>query len=327
MDLFLDSIKLGVLPIIGKTTIRDLKNSLDKWADENGFTIFSVSVTFNDGTQLDPIVFTTNKWDRDNFEAYKSKIKAGRINITTKKMGEKEKKEEKEKERGGKGKRTIFTGMKDVDLFIAEKLDDVSAMRFLMTIPELYTEKNIAFIFGKRYPDLIRYRKEGESLKALYLRMLLYIRLLKEEFDIIYNSGNPEETYILLEEQLNGKKYFSRQDIKNLLFTAAKIGNLEIIKYFTVEPNIISAYSGKNMLEYAIEGGHLHIVKYLLENKLANASVDDLTMAISLLHLPIIKYLVEIAKVDIHYDNDEPLRLAGLIKKGPVVKYIKSLYL
>jgi hypothetical protein len=79
---------------------------------------------------------------------------------------------------------------KDILQIIAENSDDKTALAILATNKEM--NKYYHNIFRKRYPDLIQYRKENESLKKLYLRSLEVIGTLKEQFDYSYVSGNPE---------------------------------------------------------------------------------------------------------------------------------------
>jgi hypothetical protein len=81
---------------------------------------------------------------------------------------------------------------RDIYQKIASLSDDRTVLAILATNKEMNKDIYYMTIFGNRYPDLIKYRKENESIKHLYLRSLETIGILKEQFDYTYASGNPE---------------------------------------------------------------------------------------------------------------------------------------
>jgi hypothetical protein len=112
---------------------------------------------------------------------------------------------------------------KDILQKIASLSDDGTTLAILATSKEMNKDIYYLAILGKRYPDLIQYRKDNESLKKLYLRSLEVIGILKEQFDYTYVSGNPEL-------QLNIFKK-TKGRVNELLFNASKYGSLELVKY------------------------------------------------------------------------------------------------
>lgn len=52
--------------------------------------------------------------------------------------------------------------------------------------PEIY--KRIA---QKRYPDLLKFKYDGEDWRMFFLRIVKFMALLKEKFDITYDTKNP----------------------------------------------------------------------------------------------------------------------------------------
>lgn len=237
-----------------------------------------------------------------------------------------------------------LTGIKYLDLKIFAELDDISIMRYLSTNSNLYTDKNIEFIFGKRYPDLIKYRDFGENVKALYVRMLKYIGLLKEKYNFIYKSGNPVIQYEILQDRRG-------PDPLRILHDAIAIGNLELLEYAISKGAEIDAYGHLNIVKYFIQNGfvdigtetepleaaivknHLHIVKFLMENK-GNLSILDfypheingihfvINLAIEHGHTKIFKYLV--SKTEIGKENySHYLNLAMNHNRLKIVQYLK----
>lgn len=90
---------------------------------------------------------------------------------------------------------------RDIYQKIASLSDDKTALAILASIEEM-NNKYLA-IFGTRYPDLIKYRQEDESIKKLYLRMLEIIGTLKEQYKLLSNLTKlkqklnlPEDTCI-----------------------------------------------------------------------------------------------------------------------------------
>jgi hypothetical protein len=208
---------------------------------------------------------------------------------------------------------------RDIYQKIASLSDDKTALAILATNKEMNKDIYYLVIFGNRYPDLIKYRKDNESIKNLYLRSLQSIGKLKEEYGYTYVGGNPEL-------QLNIFKYGhgNRWNFNQLLFNASKDGSLELVKYaLEEEADIDFKYNDENPLIYASLNGHLEVVKYLVE-KGANIHGDHylaLKWASEQGHLEVVKYLAEHG-ADIHDDGEDALRRAIVNGHLEVVKYL-----
>jgi ankyrin repeat protein len=183
---------------------------------------------------------------------------------------------------------------KDILQKIASVSDERTALAILASNKEMNKDIYYLAVFGKRYPDLIKYRQENEPFKKLYLRTLEIIRILKTYYDYSYISRNPELQLKLFIQ--NGK------DVNNLLLNASQNGSLELVKY--------SLEKGANIhiefaLSYASQNGHLEVVKYLVEQGANIHAKDDLALREASLngHLEIVKYLVE-KEANIHAEND-----------------------
>ena len=82
-------------------------------------------------------------------------------------------------------------------------------------------------IFKRKYPLLIQFKKEDETWKNFYLKMVYYISKIKEEYDIPYISSNtydPEKIY-------NKRNRKGKYNIYNWLFyNAVRSGQIDIVK-------------------------------------------------------------------------------------------------
>jgi hypothetical protein len=155
---------------------------------------------------------------------------------------------------------------RDIYQKIAEKSDDKTALLTLSSIRQMDKDIYYGTVFGKRYPDLIKYRKENESIKHLYLRMLESIGKIKEQFNYTYVSGNAEYQFTIFQE--------SKGNVYDLLINASKYGSLELIKYALEKGANIHVYDDQ-ALRTASGEGHLEVVKYLVEQGANIHALDD----------------------------------------------------
>ena len=132
----------------------------------------------------------------------------------------------------------------------------------------------------RKYPDLIKYRKENESWKSLFVRMVYYIARLKEEYKIPYFPG------------LNIVELFSNKYANPFFLItkhAAKAGNLEIIKMLHIGPDSILF---DEALHVAVKNRHLEVVKELVRLD-PKVSLMAASTAAEYGSLDILKYIVE----------------------------------
>ncbi len=99
---------------------------------------------------------------------------------------------------------------KDVYLEIVHKMSDRDVLNMLSVNKKYNNEEFFRQILVRRYPLLIAFRKyvinrdkyKEESWKALYLRMIKYIGLLKEKYNVDYIAAynfNPKKTFYSIE--------------------------------------------------------------------------------------------------------------------------------
>ena len=115
---------------------------------------------------------------------------------------------------------------KDAYLEIAKTADDKSVVKMLSVNRKFHDDEFFKLVFEHRYPLLIKFKKDKESWKDFYLRMVMYIAKLKEEYDLDYIPSpkfNPQKFYdfvnVVNEEenwQLEAAEYLA--DVKDLQF-------------------------------------------------------------------------------------------------------------
>ena len=87
-------------------------------------------------------------------------------------------------------------GNKDVYEYISNFADDKTVINMIRANPKVFdNEKFYEKVMRKRYPLLIEFRKERETWKELYLRMVYVLAKLQEYYRIPYiptKGCNPE---------------------------------------------------------------------------------------------------------------------------------------
>ena len=151
-------------------------------------------------------------------------------------------------------------------------------------------------VLDRKYPHLIKFKKDGETWKHLYLRMIKYIALLNEKFGIPYlnlEDYDPEHFY----EWYNKSQYILYEALKVLLESGGNYEVLEILlekfieKYKDDKTTNIKT-SLDDMLINAVQSGDLKKVTILLE-KGANDYEMLLIEAAFADHLNIVKFVIE----------------------------------
>ena len=208
----------------------------------------------------------------------------------------------------------MFSGLKDVDREILKHVNDEELVKVCSTDRKTWNEVcDDKFLKRRltRYPGIEKYKREDESYKQFFLRFSYYKFKLKEEHQFEYTFGDFKKQYELLE------KYKGKWN--ELLFKAAGVGELAMVKYALIQGAEIHTYND-NALRYAVEKGRLEVVKFLVD-KGANIHVfDDIPLRAASIHrhLDIVKYLVEHG-ANIH---NRTLRNAVINNDLPMVKYL-----
>ena len=78
-------------------------------------------------------------------------------------------------------------GNKDVYEYISNFADDKTVINMIRANPKVFDNENFyEKVMRRRYPLLIEFRKENETWKALYLRMVYILAKLQEDYQIPY---------------------------------------------------------------------------------------------------------------------------------------------
>lgn len=81
MDLYYNDQKISTVPIIGQTTIGQIKKMISDWLVPQGITNYVVRLFFNNNTELSSVVFTTNTYDGSNLVAQEALLPGGSIRV------------------------------------------------------------------------------------------------------------------------------------------------------------------------------------------------------------------------------------------------------
>lgn len=147
---------------------------------------------------------------------------------------------------------------KDVYLLLTDYSSDRDIINMLSVNKTYNNTIFFSRILNKRYPALIRLKKEKESWKNFYLRMIYYLSILQDEYDIPYINvpsfdpiiiykgakiGLPKDYLIpkyigetgdekIISDYIDKNKNLSLLNFFDLLNGIAKSGNLELFKKY-----------------------------------------------------------------------------------------------
>ena len=214
-----------------------------------------------------------------------------------------------------------ITGLKDIDREILRYVDDGELLKICGLNRKTWhdvCDDNFLIRRLSKYPNVEKYRKENETWKRFYLRVIHYLEKMKETFGFIYSDGDFNLQYVILKGARNEK---------DLLNKTCTYGELSLVKFALARGAKIHSYGGDIALGWAAENGHLHVVKYLVEECKADLSKDDefaLRWASGAGYLDVVKYLVEHG-ANIHEREDGALRQASQEGQLEVVKYLLTI--
>jgi hypothetical protein len=251
MELFLNNEKKGNIELDPHITLGQLKKNLLKWSSQNKLGEINIQIIFNNGEELAPIVFTTDKYDKFNFLDKKDLVKGGKILINQIKENKIQQIQEIQN--------TKFTGMKDVDLLILSKLEDFDLINICNTnsyLRKLCNEDFWQKRFIEKHPYFIN--KQNKKWKELYLGELIGYNK--------YRDGTSVRTYIARHEIRP-----SDQIVEVNIDIQAKSKNKYLYAVITGEnrETISSYFSSESAVKkYAKENGYKLTGKYLLSRTL-----------------------------------------------------------
>lgn len=147
-------------------------------------------------------------------------------------------------------------GDKDIYEYIVGLADDRDVVNMLSVNKKFNDDTYFKKILEKRYPLLLRFKKKDETYKRFYLRMVIYIAKLWEEYEIPYiptPDYDPEYLYVK----------FGRESIyTTILMEAVEYGDINLAKH------LINKGAEVNKFTYisTAVGGNLDALKFLIDN-------------------------------------------------------------
>ena len=153
-----------------------------------------------------------------------------------------------------------LSGIKDIDREILLAMDDEDLLKTCSLNKYLFNIVCDDNFFYKRlflkYPDTLKYyKKEKDTYKSYYLKVIYYISKMEEDYNYSYVSRNPEKQYHIFKN--------AKDNINKLLFESSREGELDLVKEAIKRGANIHA-NDENVLREASMYGHLEVVKYLV---------------------------------------------------------------
>jgi len=196
---------------------------------------------------------------------------------------------------------------KDAYEYLLNFADDKDIINMLSVNKKFADDDFFKRLILRKYPYLASFKREDETWRKFFVKMVYYLSLLKENHQIPYipaKNYNPEEFY-----KQYGKSvlaiYFATEIAVN------EGGNYELVQQMlnrikTIAPKIKINYiaSLNDLLDQATESGDLDTIKLLLKNG-ANDFERILINGAVFGHLNIVKYAIENRdKIDKSYIED-----------------------
>ena len=178
---------------------------------------------------------------------------------------------------------------KDLYEYILNLADDKTTINMIRANPKVFeNERFYEKVMRKRYPLLIKFRKENETWKALYLRMVYILAKLEEDYKIPYIPTKDCSPELLLDSGKQGGKIYDYA-----LGCAAAGGHIHLIDYFFERSNnknsalafalsLAGEYSNLNTVKYLISKG-ADSYHFLLSGAAAGGNVDVMKFALDVL--------------------------------------------
>lgn len=147
-------------------------------------------------------------------------------------------------------------GDKDIYEYIVGLADDRDVINMLSVNRKFSDDSYFKKILVKRYPRLLRFKKNDETYKRFYLREVKYMAKLWEEYEIPYiptPDYDPEYLYT---------KFDKHRIYTTILMEAVEYGDIKLAKH------LINKGAEVNRFTYisAAVGGNLEALKFLINN-------------------------------------------------------------
>ena len=209
-----------------------------------------------------------------------------------------------------------LTGLKDIDRMILNLIPDEELLNVSSINRKTRYEvcdDNYLRMRLRKYPEIENNRIVlWENWKQLFARFVVYKNKMWKNFGYRYRGGDFVKQLRILRKNTG----------KNLLYTAAAQGELDLVKYAWVQTG--GKYK-QDCLIWAVWSKNLDIIKYLVEQGATINNTGDYPLSYASLHgkLDIVKYLVEHG-ADIPSNNNEALKYATEERHQDVINYLIS---
>ena len=145
---------------------------------------------------------------------------------------------------------------KDIYEYIMGLADDRTIVNMLAVNRKFNDDSYFRKVLEKRYPLLLRFKKNDETYKPFYLREVKYMAKLWEEYEIPYiptPDYDPEYLYV---------KFGKDRIYTTILMEAVEYGDIKLAKH------LINKGAEVNRFTYisAAIGGNVDVFKFLITN-------------------------------------------------------------
>ena len=199
---------------------------------------------------------------------------------------------------------------KDVYEYMINFADDKTILNMLSVNRKFRDEEFFERIMIRRYPLLIEFRKEGETWKHLFIRMVHILATLQETYQLPY----------IATKGCNPERLLKSKDIyKDAAACAAAGDHVEILKYL-IEKKGVKIFDSTELTK-AAKHGSFKVMDYLLKFHRHPLDLEyAVGSAIFWSNLPSLKFLQKkghiLTSVDLEY--------AEQVSNQEVIDYIKQ---
>lgn len=157
---------------------------------------------------------------------------------------------------------------KDMYEYLADFADDKTIVNMLSVNKKFNDPIFFERIFKRKYPLLIPFKKDSENWKQFYLKMVKYINLLKEEYDIPYIPSKRFNPYTFYKND-------NRDKIFGAFTFAVESGKKDIIDHLINNSRIKDSkqFYLNTVLVLAIYNANLEMIRYIIEKGANNLNM------------------------------------------------------
>tara|TARA_R110001599_G_scaffold5250_1_gene26379 strand:+ start:43 stop:666 length:624 start_codon:yes stop_codon:yes gene_type:complete len=170
---------------------------------------------------------------------------------------------------------------KDTYEYLTNFADDRTILNMLSVNKKFRDEQFFKRVMDRKYPFLIQFKPERESMKDLFIRMTYYISKLEEESGIPYINSEYYNPKILYSHRPKDRYDYA-------LLYASHVGDMNLIKLLISK----GAKDFSNAMTDAADGGHIDIVKFFM-TKGARSFTISMAKAAYSGHLDIVKLMLK----------------------------------